>query len=119
MRGPGFAYLALIVFLLIGVAVKSNQDAATLRASQISGCERGKRDRADHASVYWAMATYYDGVTKAESVKADVKVIAGWVRDQLERSAVSVTSRILLCEPLIDDGKQIPDRALIDQLPDR
>jgi hypothetical protein len=55
---------------------------ATIKAN-IQACERGKRDRFDDARVFEAMASYYDGVTQAASVKQDVKRIAARVRDTL------------------------------------
>lgn len=117
LDGPGFAYLAVIAVLLAGVYAKSTHDASAARRAQIEGCERGKLDRADHARVYGTMANYYDGVTKAASVKADVKRIATMVRGELRRSARGMRSRILVCVPLVDDDKRVPDRQLLSRLP--
>lgn len=116
VNGAAFAYVIVVAALLFGVYHKSGQDADRLRRSQLAGCERGKQDRLDHARVYTALATYYHGVAHAASVHRDVKHIARRVDGELAAAAASQASRILLCAPLIDDGREVPDQRLLQQL---
>jgi hypothetical protein len=116
VNGPAFAYVIVIATLLVGVYEKSSHDSQQLRTSSLAGCERGKQDRVAHARVYTALATYYDGVTHAASVKRDVKTIARSVHTELQDAAAGMKARILLCAPLIDDGREIPDRRLLRQI---
>lgn len=136
----GVIYFAIGLFLLAVLAVmswaiseKAGSDAARKAAAEVrqqaardnaarrknlmAGCERGKLDRVDEAAAFAAMARYYQGVTQAESVKPDVKLIAGQVMRVLKRSALGHRSRILVCQPLIDDGEKRPDAAVLSLMP--
>lgn len=99
------------------VQEKTKKDAKRLRESQLAGCERGKLDREDNARAFASMAVYYNGVTKAVSVKSDVKRIARKVQQQLEKSARHLASRILICVPLIDSGQRLSDTEALSRLP--
>lgn len=117
MVGPMGAFVILLAALLVGSYFQQRNLNQQTRASQLAGCERGKQDRMDHARVYEAQAHYWQGVLGAKSVHEDVKRVARVVHAAVERSARGMRSRILKCGPLIDDGKSIPDRALLRQLP--
>lgn len=106
-----------IAALGVGLSEKQANDAARDRRAQVGACERGKQDRMAQARVYVAMATYYQGVTTADSVQRDVKNIAGDVLDELAHAADGMKSRILLCDPFVRAGQQIPDQDLLQQLP--
>jgi hypothetical protein len=86
------------------------------RTYQLESCERGKLDRADHLAVYAAMAEYYEGVLAARSVKEDVKRSARRIHAAVSGARDGLKSRILLCEPLVDDNQRIPDYRILKRL---
>lgn len=45
--GPGFAYVVVLAFLMVGVYLQGHNDRQHLRASQIAQCERGNEARAE------------------------------------------------------------------------
>lgn len=116
VRGPGGGFVILLCVLLVGVFVNGRVQTEKTINAQIAGCERGKQDRMAHVRVYVAMANYYDGVTKAESVKPDVKTIAEMVESELTDGQEEFRSRIVLCDPLIREKKLIPDKKLLREL---
>lgn len=116
-HGPHVGYIVFVVVVGVGLYVTAHNNDRERRRAQIAGCERGKDDRVDLALAMAGMANYYDGVTKAESVKTDVKLIASTVRDRLRRSAIGLEGRILLCKPAIDHGRKVPDEEALRGIP--
>jgi hypothetical protein len=102
--------VAINVFAAYGFSKSVRDD---IRESQIAGCERSKQDRLVIAKSQAAMITYYEGVLAAKSVQEDVKRSATVIHDRLTESRNSLRSRILECEPLIDEGERIPDADLL------
>jgi hypothetical protein len=116
-RGRAVAGYAFVVAALVFGVTRDGQrrTEATIKAN-IQACERGKRDRFDDARVFEAMASYYDGVTQAASVKQDVKRIAARVRDTLLVGEAGKESRIILCDQAVRHRRVVPDQRLLDKL---
>lgn len=104
LRDPTvLALLGLVVVLgsVIGFdQLGQDRDERDRRDAQVelvqmqrAGCERSKLDRADNAAAWTAHRTYIESVTRAASVKEDVKRAARHAARTYRRVAASLTKR--------------------------
>lgn len=87
--------------IVVGVAVGTLLMVSGTRASSRAGCERGKLDRKANAAAWGAHAAYIVKVTRAKSVKEDVKRAARVEARTATRVAADLIARSTLdCERL-------------------
>lgn len=76
---------------------------------QRAGCERSKLDRTDNADFQKAQSVYIRRVTRAVSVKEDVKIAAREARKTFKRTSASLGRRSKInCETAFPNARIIP-----------
>lgn len=97
MRNKVTALFAIMILVQFGVLYwiddESKQARTNLVTSQREGCARGKLDRRDNAAFQRAHQKYITKVTKAVSVKEDVKRAAREAIKVYIRTSAGLTAR--------------------------
>lgn len=108
LRTMAFVVLSQVM-IVIFVVSQSHSDSKALVHSLRDTCKRENLDRQDNAAFQRAHTTYITKVTKADSVKEDVKRAARTARKVFDKSASDLEERARInCDKSIKDASWLP-----------